>query len=126
MSAGVFTLLVLLTSLLHLDRFHLRAAASTSASATTGGGLPVFFAIVWLAVYIGLPPAMLLAWWWQQRTPGIGMGTDLDAAGASYPLPARLRQCALLLVAVLGASGVVLFVAPAVAAPQRRWRDPPG
>lgn len=95
LGAGVFTLLILITTLLHLDRFHLKAA----------DGPAIGFALVWLAVYIGLPPVMVVLLLRQMRAPGTA-----PARGA--PLAPWQRAALALVTLGIVAVSAGLFLAP--------------
>src|SRR5438876_5915417 len=56
----LFTTLTLVTTLLHFDLFHFSPSAVPSAQA----------AWFWLAIYVGVPVAMLIIWMLQLRAPG--------------------------------------------------------
>ena len=74
----VFTTLTLVVTLVHLDKFHLGADQPASARLVTWG---------WLAIYAGVPVAMLVVAWRQTR-PGRAGSADGAAAG-----PARRPGC---------------------------------
>lgn len=82
----VFTVLTLVATLLHRDRFHFGAT----------GLVAQFAAWFWLAVYIVVPVALMLLAVRQERAPG-------DDPARRAPLPGWLA-------AVLTAQGVVLLV----------------
>ena len=91
----VFTLLTLVATLAHLDRFHLRAGGPVARAA----------AWFWLAVYVVVPLAMVVLLALQVRAPG-------RHPERARPLP---RALAVLLAgqgAVLFATGCVLFARP--------------
>src|SRR5437667_7407909 len=56
----LFTILTLVATLVHFDRFHLSSPIASAQGA----------AWFWLAIYAGVPVAMLLIGWLQIRTPG--------------------------------------------------------
>jgi hypothetical protein len=99
--ATTYTLLILLTTLLHLDRFHLHSSGDARVAA-----------LAWLIVYVGLPPVVVVLLWRQVRSPG-------GESPPETPLSSLAR-------AVLGASavltavvGVGLWLAPSLA--NRVW-----
>src|SRR5438094_681964 len=92
----LFTTLTLVTTLLHFDLFHFSPSAVLSAQAA---------AWFWLAIYVGVPVAMLLIWILQVRAPG----TD-PARGP--PAPAWMRFLVLGQGVGMLAVGVALFLAP--------------
>jgi hypothetical protein len=101
----VFTLVTLVATVLHLDRFHLQEDQA---------GLPLAAAWLWIAVYVLVPPAIAVLWWAQERAPGHG--------------PPEHVPLAPWLVALLAAQGTVmtvvaiaLFVAPSSAAALWPW-----
>lgn len=102
----VFTVLTLLVTLVHLDKFHLGADQSTSARVVTWA---------WIAIYAGVPLAMVAALVLQARghatTPGV----------VRRPLPAGLRILLVVLAVVLLGAGLALLVAPTWAAGGWAW-----
>ena len=102
----VFTVLTLVVTLVHLDKFHLGADQPASARLVTWG---------WLAIYAGVPLAMVAGLVLQSRA-----GADVVQA-VRRPLPAALRWLLLGLGVVLLASGVALLVDPAWAAQAWSW-----
>ncbi|MBP7693680.1 MAG: hypothetical protein KA764_17280 [Anaerolineales bacterium] len=92
----LFTLLTLITTLVHLDQFHLGADQALETRLLT---------TVWLGVYLLVPPALLVMLIIQMRVPG-----------AEPPLvrqlPFWLRAVVSVQSAVLVALGAVLFVTP--------------
>jgi hypothetical protein len=103
----VFTVLTLVVTLVHLDKFHLGAEHPISARAVTWG---------WLAIYAGVPLAMVVALLAQARGTGASAGTR-----ARRRLPAGLRWLLVGLAVVLVASGLALLVAPQWAADGWAW-----
>jgi hypothetical protein len=81
-----FTLLTLIITLIHLDRFHFNSPFLITRAGTW----------VWLGVYVTVPIAMAVLWWVQSRQPGI----DPDRKA---PLPGWLR-------ATLIVQGLVMFI----------------
>ncbi|MBI5293431.1 MAG: hypothetical protein HY872_16265 [Chloroflexi bacterium] len=103
-----FTVLTLLATLLHLDRFHLHSPALTTA----------LIAWVWLAVYAGVPISMTIVLLRQLRAPG-------EDPPRQTPLPPGLRVTSLILAVVSLLAGVVLFIAPQAVAPWWAWQLTP-
>jgi len=103
-----FTVVTLVATLLHLDRFHLQPefAALTPLARAAGW--------FWLAVYVLIPPAMLVSVFLQERAPG------RDPA-PGHPVPAVLRAALAVESAVLLCVGVALFVAPSTATTVWPW-----
>lgn len=94
-----FTVLTLIATLLHLDKFHFFSpdvVARTTAWA-------------WMILYVTVPPITLLLLPLQLRTPG----TDV---ARSKPLPRWLRITLGVQAGALVAVGLVLFFAPQIAA----------
>lgn len=102
----VFTSLTLVVTLVHIDAFHLGPGFATSARLVTWG---------WLAIYAGVPVAMLIALALQatSRIPG--------PRSALHPLPRGLRVLLVVLAAALLAGGVALLLAPGWAADGWPW-----
>ena len=100
----IFTLITLLATLLHLDRFHF------------GSDLPVaqFAAWFWMAVYVVVPLLMIVVLWRQLRT-----APEVDHR--KHPIPRLVG----LLLAIQGVTflglGVVLFVLPSTQAVLWPW-----
>lgn len=102
--AVVFVVLVLVTTLLHLDKFHLFS-----------GGVPArAMAWIWLVIYIVTAPAFVLGFWRQRRAPG---GDPQRTA----PPPPWARVALGGLVVVLTLEGLALFVAPSLGASLWPW-----
>jgi hypothetical protein len=102
----VFTSLTTVATLIHLDRFHLFDPHP----------LAQFAAWVWLAVYVLVPPALLIILILQTRLPG---GDPPRQA----PQPGWLRASLALQSLVMLVVGVVLFIAPL--APVWPWQLTP-
>ena len=104
----VFTSLTLVVTLVHLENFHLGPEHPTSARLVTWG---------WLAIYAGVPVAMMVALVLQARSrvPAPGYRSALR------PLPTGLRLLLVLLAAVLGLAGLALLLAPTWAADGWPW-----
>ncbi len=102
----VFTTLTFLVTVVHLDTFHVGTEHPTSARLVTWG---------WLAIYAGVPVAMVLALVLQARATGeVG-------DGVRRPLPVLLRALLLGLGAVLLASGLALLLDPVWASQAWSW-----
>jgi hypothetical protein len=86
----VFTVLTLIATLAHLDRFHLGVAAAVPKGA----------AWFWLAVYLVVPVVLVVLLVLQTRTPGTH--------------PARIRPLPRWLSTLLAIEGTILFVVGAV------------
>lgn len=94
-SAVVFVALVLVTTLIHLDKFHL----------FSGGVLARAVAWIWLVVYVVTVPAYLLGFWRQRREPG-------GDPPRTVPPPPWTQVALGGLALVLTLAGLALFVAP--------------
>jgi hypothetical protein len=102
----IFTVLMLAATLIHLDRFHL-----------FDPGLPARLAAwVWLAVYVVVPPALVVLPVLQMRVPG---GDPVRQA----PLPGGFRAVLAVQSLVLLLVGVILFILPS--APVWPWQLTP-
>ena len=101
-----FTTLTLVVTLVHLDKFHLGDGQPTSARLVTWG---------WLAIYAGVPVAMLAAIMLQTRSRAPAERSP------RRPLPTGLRLLLTLLAAVLLASGTALLVVPAPVSGAWAW-----
>ena len=95
--------LLLVATLIHLDKFHLAAAP-----------VPATVAWIWLVVYIVVPPALVLVYLKQQRTPGVD-------PPRSRPIPQPLRALLFVLGLTMLVTGAALFVAPAMVEPSWPW-----
>jgi hypothetical protein len=102
----VFTSLTLVVTLVHLEAFHLGPGHPVSARVVTWG---------WLAIYAGVPVAMLVALAIQatSRTPA--------PRSALRPLPAGLRALLVVLAVVLLTGGVALLATPGWASGGWPW-----
>jgi hypothetical protein len=100
----LFTALTLVATLLHFDRFHFSSPVASAAGA----------AWFWLAIYAGVPVAMLAIGIIQIRTPGG------DPPGGP-PAPIWLRLAVLGQGAGMLAFGVGLFALPSVVGPVWPW-----
>jgi hypothetical protein len=90
-----FTVLTLVATLVHLDRFHLWAGGPSARAA----------AWFWLAVYVAVPVVMVVLLAVQQRTKGVHPERD-------QPLPRWLAVALAVEGAVMFVVGALLFVAP--------------
>jgi hypothetical protein len=102
----VFTTLTLVVTLAHLDKFHLAADQPTSARLVTWG---------WLAIYAGVPVAMLVAIMLQARSRAPA------PPSSRRPLPTGLRLLLTGLGVVLLVSGTALLVVPASVSGAWSW-----
>ena len=100
----VFTTLMLLATLLHLDRFQFDSPNVVARGVTWA----------WLAIYVGVPPAALVLLIRQLRVPG---GDPPRLA----PLPVWMRLALAVHAAVMIALGVALLLAPRTAAVLWPW-----
>jgi hypothetical protein len=102
----VFTVLTLVVTLVHLDKFHLGAEHPTSARLVTWG---------WLAIYAGVPVAMVVALVLQARSTAAGPDV------VRRPLPVGLQLCLVVLAVVLLGAGIALLLSPTWAAGAWSW-----
>lgn len=105
----VFTTLTLGVTLLHLDRFHLSPDQPFLARLATW---------IWLAVYAGVPMAMLLVSRIQARSR---QPAAASVAETPEPLPTGLRLLLSGIAAVLLLAGAALLILPAQAAALWPW-----
>ena len=101
--ATTFTVLMLLTTVLHLDRFHLSRTDGAQG-----------FAVIWLAVYLGLSPVVVGLLVWQWCTPG-------GNPARSAPLSRLARVLLFVAAAITLVLGVGLGLAPQLAAAWWPW-----
>jgi hypothetical protein len=101
----VFTLLTLVVTGVHLDRFHLAGEESVATRAVTWA---------WIAVYSAVPILMAVLWWRQSRLPGADPPRE-------HPLPRPLLAVVLVIAVLLLAMGSWLLIAPAAAAQAWPW-----
>jgi hypothetical protein len=99
----VLSTLMLVATLIHLEKFHLDADP-----------IPTAVAWIWLIIYLVVPPALLLLMVGQHRAPGVD-------PPRSSPMPAVLRGAMLVYGALSVAGGAVLFVVPEEVAPHWPW-----
>jgi hypothetical protein len=100
----LFTVLTLLATLLHVDRFHLGSPDLQTAS----------FAWFWMLVYAGVPISLTLVLIHQCRG-------RVEDPPREQPLPSWLRAAFAVLGVVLLAAGVALFLLPQATAPYWAW-----
>ena len=98
------TTLALAATVLHLDKFHLARPEL----------VPRLAAVIWLLVYVVVPPAFLLAYLIQHRMPGRDTAPRRD-------MPVWLRGLLLAQAAAALLTGLALFIAPAGVAPAWGW-----
>lgn len=107
----VFTVLTLVVTLVHLDKFHLGAEHPASARAVAWG---------WLAIYAGVPVAMVAGLVLQARAQARATEAPTDA-DVVRRLPAALRWLLVGLAVLLLTAGVALLLAPGWAAGTWAW-----
>jgi hypothetical protein len=105
----VFTVLTLVTTLMHLGQFHLGGHFATGTRIVT---------VAWLAIYILVPLLMLIVLAVQARAPGVD-------PPRSAVLPAWILAVLAVQAIVLLGFGVALFAVPAHAAPLWPWKLTP-
>jgi len=101
----VFTLLTLLATFIHFDKFHIVSSTLPTA---------VFFSWVWLIIYSAAPIVQAIAIWQQTRAAG-------GDPPRQHPLPAWLKIALGSHVAIMLLVGIPLFLAPAVVSPLWPW-----
>jgi hypothetical protein len=101
----VFTLLTLLATILHINKFHIM---------TSDDPVAIFFSWVWLAVYIVAPIVQAVAIWQQARITGA-------EPPRQHPLPAWLKIALGAHVAIMLLVGIPLFVMPEAISPLWPW-----
>lgn len=101
----LFTVLTLLVTLIHVDRFHLNAGAPITLAVTWA----------WLVVYAAVPVIMALVLVLQRRRPG-------EDPPRTAPLPRAVQWMLLAQGTILGAAGSALLLAPGFIAPLWPWR----
>jgi hypothetical protein len=103
-AALTFTALTLVTTLLHLDRFHFGGPTLEAQVA----------AWTWLAVYVGVPPVIALL-----------LMRQLKVTGGDPPrqalIPFHLRRVLAVQGVVMGVTGLLLFLIPQFVAPLWPW-----
>ena len=99
-----FTTLTLVLTLLHFGRFHF----------SSPDAVPQLAAWLWLAIYAGVPVAMLVALLVQVRTPG-------GDAPRALRLPIGTRLAFLVEGSGMTVTGLALFLVPTTASPVWPW-----
>jgi hypothetical protein len=92
----VFTLLTLVATVVHLDRFHIGSSFGLATQ---------FVTWVWIAIYSVVPVLLAVLWWRQRSAPG----TDPPR---THPYPAWLRVLVAAQAVLLLVVGVGLYVVP--------------
>jgi hypothetical protein len=105
----VFSVLMLITTALHLDRFHFTSPIPTA----------VFTAWAWTLVYLIVPIALAIAWIRQTRQQR--RAHSYAAAQASALMPSWVRALILALVLIQATLGLIMLVAPQVVVPVWPW-----
>ena len=100
----VFTLVTLVVTLVHIDRFHLHGGAFVTRLSTW----------LWLAIYVVVPPAMIVLGLRQLRVPGV----DRER---SHRFPVVFRRAVAAEAVVLTGLGAALLVAPVPTAAIWPW-----
>jgi hypothetical protein len=100
----VFSVLTLIATVIHLDRFHFNAPAWITVAGTW----------VWLGIYVAVPILMAILWWAQLHAPG-------EDPPRTAPLPGWVRLLLGLLSAAFILIGAALFIAPSLVAPAWPW-----
>jgi hypothetical protein len=98
------TTLALVTTLLHLDKFHLSRLEL----------LPRVAAWVWVIVYVVVPPALVAGFLIQRGMPG-------RAAGRRGDMPGWVRGLLLVQAAAAAATGAALFIVLGAVVPRWGW-----
>ena len=101
----VFTLLTLIVTLVHLDRFHFDSQTFITVAGTW----------VWLGIYVSVPIAMGILWIAQARQPGI------DPRSAA-PLPLWLRRTLILQGGFMLLLGSAMLLFPDFSIPLWPWK----
>jgi len=101
----VFTILTLLATIIHIDKFHIVTSKLPSA---------IFFSWVWLIIYIIGPVVQAVALWQQSRAPG-------GDPPREHPLPTWLRASLGVHVIIMLLVGIPLFITPDVISPLWFW-----
>jgi hypothetical protein len=110
----VFTILTLIVTLVHINRFHFDFPF-TDADARTTDPLTLFGTWMWLAIYAGVPLAMGIILIRQARTPG-------DDPPAVAPLGWWVRAIIITQASLLILVGTALLLAPTSVAPLWPWK----
>jgi len=101
----VFTIMTLLATLLHIDRFHFNSSEP----------IAVFASWFWLAIYTFVPAVLLVLLYRQLRAPG-------NDEPRFRPLPLWLRSLLGIQGVVLLGIGIPLFLVPQIAAVVWPWK----
>ena len=101
----VFTVLTLIATLLHLDKFHLGSSFGLGTQ---------FVTWAWIAIYAVVPILMVVLWLRQRTAPGVD-------PPRTHPYPMWLRVLVALQAVLLLVVGARLFLAPAHAASWWPW-----
>ncbi|SFN85338.1 hypothetical protein SAMN05660359_00262 [Geodermatophilus obscurus] len=104
----VFTLLTLVATLVHVDRFHFQPEFADSTLLARGA------AWFWTAVYVLIPLGILVALVFQERAPGAD-------PPRRYPVPVALRAALAVESVVLLAVGAAISVTPSTATTLWPW-----
>ena len=110
----VFTILTLIVTLVHINRFHFDFPF-TDADARTTDPLTLFGTWMWLAIYAGVPLAMGIILVRQARTPG-------DDPPVVAPLGWWVQAIIITQASILIVVGTALLVAPTSVAPLWPWK----
>jgi hypothetical protein len=110
----VFTILTLIVTLVHINRFHFDFPF-TDADARTTDPLTLFGTWMWLAIYAGVPLAMGIILIRQARMPG-------DDPPVAAPLGWWVRAIIITQASLLIVVGLGLLLAPTAVAPQWPWK----
>jgi hypothetical protein len=105
----VFTVLTLIATLLHLDKFHLGSSFGFGTQ---------FVTWAWIAIYAIVPILMVVLWLRQRTAPGVD-------PPRTHPYPMWLRVVVALQAVLLLVVGARLFLAPAHATAWWPWPLPP-
>jgi hypothetical protein len=101
----IFTVLTLVVTLLHLDRFHLYVPELVTR----------FVAWVWMVIYIAVPIIMAILLVMQLRAPGE------DNRGGSEPFAPWVRGLLIAQALIMVVLGIALLVVPTSVAPYWPW-----
>jgi len=100
----LFTILTLIITLIHLDKFHLNSPDMITLSGTW----------FWLFVYAVVPIVMGILWIIQLRVPGID-------PPRTYPPPSWMRAILIIQTVILIGLGTLLLLVPTTVAPYWPW-----
>jgi hypothetical protein len=101
----VFTVLTLIATLLHLDKFHLGSSFGLGTQ---------FVTWAWIAIYAIVPILMVVVWLRQRTAPGVD-------PPRTHPYPMWLRILVAVQAVILLVVGTRLFLAPAHASAWWPW-----